>query len=350
MKSGFISVIAFLALMLYPDRISAQSVTSYALPDTLTSGDTFHYVITSMYQPSDYVVYYPDEDEFSHAFEFRGSQRYKGVLAQDSVVYRLQYFGIRDTLIGDMNVVFVQGKDTLYVRTPPIPIYFKSNLESDEGELKPFKPIFDFPRSWWMMILLGIILVIGAYILWKFRNRLLFRKSDTGNVSVDPIPPYLSPFSVFENALDRLKHIQNYSTDRDLMQWHIELSDAIRTYLEHCHDIDALEMTTREIHHTMIKKKLHPDVTGITLEICKQCDMVKFAKLTVDTHQTLQLLEKAEKLRDLFRFLDSNVLRQLKYQHEMKHGLRPESKIQTTNMLSASKSDSLDDIIKREIS
>lgn len=302
----------------------AQSVTSYVLPDTLSSGDTFNFIITSSYQIDQFSAYYPNESEFSDTFEFRGVQRFKGSNVQDSIVYRLQFFGVKDTILAGKKVLFVQGQDTLTLDTAPVPIYFRSNLESESGELKPFKPIFDFARSWLMFILVGLLLAILAYLAWRYRDRFLHKGPETEVAEPTPIPPYISPFSVFEKTLRELKQIENYATEVGLMRWHVQLSDAIRTYLEHTHGIEALEMTTREIHKALEAAKMHPDVTTISIDILRQCDMVKFAKLTVDTHKTLLLFEKTEKLRDLFRYLDETILKELKYQHETKYGLRQE--------------------------
>lgn len=322
MKRTRIYVLTILVLALGRFDVLAQSVTSYALPDTLSSGDTFNFIITSSYQTAQYSAYYPNESDFSDAFEFRGVLRFKGSSVQDSIVYRLQFFGVKDTVLAGKNVLFIQGQDTLALETAPVPIYFRSNLESDTGELKPFKPIFDFARSWWMWILLGLVLATLVYLFWKYRERFLHKTPEPEPTELQSIPPYISPFSVLEKSLRELKQIENYSSDEGLMNWHVQLSDAIRTYLEHTHGIEALEMTTREIHRSMVTDKMHPDVISISIEILRECDMVKFAKLTVDTHKTLLLFEKTEKLRDLFRFLDENVLKELKYQYEMKHGLR----------------------------
>lgn len=324
MKRTRLFVLSILLLTLCAASIHAQSVTSYALPDTLSSGDTFNFIITSSYQASQLHAVYPSENDFSDAFEFRGVQRFKGSSVQDSIVYRLQFFGVKDTVLTGKKVLFVQGQDTLTLDTAPVPIYFRSNLESESSELKPFKPIFDFARSWWMWIFLGIALATLVYLVWRYRERFLHKTPEAEVTEPTPIPPYISPFSVFEKSLRELKQVEKYPSEDELMQWHVQLSDAIRTYLEQTHGIEALEMTTREIHTSMVAEKMHPDVTSITLEILRQCDMVKFAKLTVDTHTTVQLYEKTEKLRDLFRFLDENILKELKYQYEMLHGLRQE--------------------------
>lgn len=348
MKRTIIAVITLIVISFVTAIASAQSVTSYALPDSLSSGDTFNYVITASYQTTQFSAYYPDEESFSDAFEFRGVQRFKGSIAQDSIVYRLQFFGVKDTVLTGKQVLFVQGQDTLALETAPVPIYFKSNLESEAGELKPFKPIFDFTRSWLMFFLAGLLLAFLAYLVWRYRDRFLHKGPETEIVDPTPIPPYVSPFAEFEKSLRELKQIEKYSSDEGLMKWHVQLSNAIRTYLEHTHGIEALEMTTREIHKAMTAGKMHPDVTVLSLEVLSQCDLVKFAKLTVDTHKAFLAFEKTEKLRDLFRFLDENTLRELKYQYEMKHGLRQEKASQADKNRTESAPETINEIKSSE--
>lgn len=313
-----------LFFVLLPAVSTAQSVTSYALPDTLSSGDTFDYVITSSYQSNQFTVIYPPSEAFSDTFEFRGVQRFKGISVQDSIVYRLQYFGVKDTVLTGLNVLFVQNNDTLRLDTAPVPIFFRSNLESESEELRPFKPIFDFARAWWVFILVVLLIALVVYLLWKYRNRFISPSPKPEPVVPVATPIFVSPFTVFEKSLKDLKVIQNYGSDDGFKNWHIELSDAIRTYIEHTHAVNALEMTTRETHQEMQKSNMHPDIVQLAHEILRQCDMVKFAKMSVDTHKSLLLLEKAEKLRDLFRFMDESRLKELKFQFEMKHGLRQE--------------------------
>jgi len=349
MKRTRFFVLTILLLALGSVSVQAQSVTSYALPDTLSSGDTFNFIITSSYQTAQYSAYYPNENDFTDAFEFRGVQRFKGSNVQDSIVYRLQFFGVKDTVLTGNKVLFVQGQDTLALDTAPVPIYFRSNLESDTGELKPFKPIFDFARSWWIWFLLGIALATLIYFIWRYKDRFLQNSPEPEISEPTPIPPYVNPFTVFEKSLRELKQLENYPSDEGLMKWHVQLSDAIRTYLEYTHGIDALEMTTREINSAMMSDKLHPDLITMTYDILRQCDMVKFAKLTVDTHQTLQVFEKAEKLRDIFRFVDERKLKELKYHYEMRHGLRQEKSTPKKGTTSGKSPESVhDDTIKED--
>jgi hypothetical protein len=329
---------------------TSQSITSYALPDTLASGDTFNYIITANYQSALFSTVYPNEDAFGDAFEFRGVQRFKGSGVQDSIVYRLQFFGVKDTVLAGKIVQFVQNGDTLALETAPIPIYFRSNLEAEDGELKPFKPIFDFARSWWIFILLGLLLAVLVYFAWRHKDRFLHKTPEPLEDTTEPIPPFVSPFFIFDTTLRELKQIDNFIGEEGLMRWHVQLSDAIRTYLESTHNIDALEMTTREINNAMLADKMHPDVTSMTFDILRECDMVKFAKLTVDTHQTLLVFEKAEKLRDLFRFMDEAKLKDLKYQYEMLHGFRQEKSTRKTDSVSGISPESvIDESNKEEI-
>jgi len=308
--------------ILHVGSVFSQSVTSYAYPDSLYSGDTFNLVITTRYTPGEFIGVYPDANQFKDPFEFRAVQRFKGVLAQDSLVYQLQFFGVSDTLLSDIIIKFVQDRDTLELTIPPVALYFKSNLASNDDTLKPFKPIFDFARSWWMFVLIGIVLSTLLWLLWRYRDRFLPRNQPLNPSEPVVIAPFVSPYTILERKLRELHELDTYSHEDGLVKWHVELSDAIRTYFEQTYSIPALESTTKEIHIALETQKINADIITITLEILKLADLVKFANVQPDTHQCIQLIQKADKLKDLVRFMDENKLRDMRIKYEIVNGLR----------------------------
>lgn len=300
----------------------SQSVSTYVVPDSLTSGDTFNLIITSQYQDNQFRVLYPGESDFKDPFEFRSFQRYRGTATRDSIVYRIQFFGVRDTVISSMPVYFVSGTDTLVLSTVAIPIFFRSNLTDGDTSLMPLKPIFDFARSWFWIIILVAVVAIMLYFLWKHRK--IFIKRNVQNVESEPkeIPPFRNPFLDFDSWLQSLRDMEKHESD-NFKQWHIILGNLIRQYYETAHNIPALESTTKEFLTLLYQHKFPSTQTDLIKDILRRCDMVKFAKYSPDLHATISIYEKAEKLRDIIRFQDEYHLRQMKVQYEIQMGLRP---------------------------
>jgi hypothetical protein len=315
-------VLFFFLSILNVGSVISQSVTSYAYPDSLYSGDTFTFVITTRYTTGDFIGVYPDANQFKDPFEFRAVQRFKGVLAQDSLVYQLQFFGVSDTLLSDIVVKFVQGSDTLELTTPPVVLYFKSNLASSDDTLKPIKPIFEFARSWWILMLIGIVLSALVWFLWRYRGRFSPRNQPLNPSEPVAIAPFVSPFTILERRIRELHVFNNYSYEDGLVKWHVELSDAIRTYFEQTYSIPALESTTKEIRLALQSQKINADIIAFSLDILYQSDLVKFANVQPNTHQCIQLIQKADKLKDLVRFMDESKLRDMRIQYEIVNGLR----------------------------
>lgn len=298
-----------------------QSITTTILPDSLSPGDPLVLSIVATYQTESYKVTYPVGNDFKDPFEFISLQRFKDISNRDSIVYQLQFFGIKDTILTSKPVLFVSGIDTLKLNTTPFPVYFKSNLGENATELQPLKPIFDFARNWATLIILVILFTIIGFLIWYYRDRFFYRNPQPPkDIEPKEIPIFVNPYFIFEKSIASLNDINQYEYDQ-FKQWHVDLSDAIRTYYETAHSIPALESTTREFV-TCLKKSTFPqEIIHHIQQIFKQSDLIKFAKVQANMHSCVLLLEQTEILKDLIRFNDETLLRRLEHEHEMRYGL-----------------------------
>jgi hypothetical protein len=304
----------------YP--LSGQSITATVSPDSLSPGDQLELTITATYQSGTFKALYPGENDFRDPFEFLSLHRFKDISNRDSIVYKLQFFGVKDTLLTSKRVLFITGQDTLSLDTAPIPVYFKSNLDENANELQPFKPIFDFARSWAYLIILVLLLTIVGFLMWYYRDRFFDRNPQVAKeTEPNEIPVFVNPYSIFEKNITALKEIDEYAHDQ-YKQWHVDLSDIIRTYYETAHSIPALESTTREFAVCLKKSNFPEEIIQYIQAILKRCDLIKFAKVQADMHSCVLLLEQTEILKDLIRFNDETLLRRLKNEHEIRYGLR----------------------------
>lgn len=317
-----------LIFSLITGNLWGQSITSHISNDSLTVGDTFTFSITANYRTSDFTVIYPDANVFNDPFEVLSIQRFRGRTAQDSIVYRIQYFGVEDTLFSPKTVFFIAGTDTSTLQTVALPIYFKSNLLGDDTELRPFKSIFLFAPPWLMWIVILILTITIIFLLWRYykKNRASNYKPST-NEKVD-IPPFISPLFIYEKTLRELKDTGNFKHD-NYVTLHIQLSNAIRTYFEDVYKIPALESTTREITGSLKLYQIDESIIELNNEILRRCDLIKFAKFKASLHDVVLLLDKAEKLRDLFRHFDEAKLKTIRTEYEIKNGLRNDSIAET---------------------
>lgn len=313
-----------LILSLFTSNLWGQSITSHISNDSLTVGDTFTFSITANYRISDFTVIYPDANVFNDPFEVLSIQRFRGRTAQDSIAYRIQYFGVKDTIITPKPVFFIAGTDTSTLLSVALPIYFKSNLQGDDSELRPYKSIFLFTPPWLMWIIILILTITIVYLLWRYyKKNSVSNEKPSSNVNLD-IPPFISPLFIYEKKLRELKDTDNFKHD-NYVTFHIQLSNATRTYFEDVYKIPALESTTREITNSLKLHQIDESIIEMNNEILRRCDLIKFAKFKASLHDVVLLLDKAEKLRNLFRHFDEIRLKTIRSEYEIKHGLRNDS-------------------------
>jgi hypothetical protein len=82
---------------------------------------------------------------------------------------------------------------TLY--TTPVPLFFKTTLAEGDDEFRPLKPIFDFARNWWFLLITLLLLAIAAYLFYRWYI----------NREPEPEPEPVRLPDPFRNPLDDLK-------------------------------------------------------------------------------------------------------------------------------------------------
>lgn len=325
-----------LLLLLFAHEVSfSQVIRTYALPDTVSIGDTFSYVITAQYTNTNLSLVFPDKDSFEGDFELLSIERLNGVNVRDSVVYKVQSFALNDTIIQPKSVQFTTNLENGEVRTAPVPLYFRSSLVDGASDLQPLKPNFLFSRSFWGLILLGLALALIAYLLWRNKDRF---KPKTKPFVEEPIevPPYVNPLRILDLAIVDLKNA-NIDTKAAIKEYYFEISIAVRRYFEDTYKINALESSTREILDDLSRIEAEADLVSITKGILRECDFVKFAKVERSKKEALLSLGKVEEFRTMVRQLDAKKYLQLKTEYEIANGLRmidpPTKKLPVLNPL-----------------
>ena len=181
--------------------------------------------------------------------------------------------------------------DTGYIAVPPLPFVYKAangRLDTaysndlllsvnalpvgDDEEIMPIKPIIEEPLNlldfWWLFLLL---IVAGlVYLLYVIQQR---RKA-----AAPPPPP---PPPAYVVALDALKELEGKKLwqQNQTKAYYSELTHILREYLEGRFDVQALEMTTRQITKKLSQRNDFDKVRAKELSNLLQIsDLVKFAK------------------------------------------------------------------------
>lgn len=310
-------IIGFVFLLL-PIVLQAQSVTEYARIDSLNVGDRFSFAITlSKDQPYDEVIY-PDSSSFGSPFEIRSLQRFQVTDFKDSLVYDLQFFGTEETRIPQLPVRLINSGDTTVVYTNPVPVAFKTVLQSEQESLRPFKPIFDFAAAWWPYIVALLLLGAAGWYLYKLYREKGLEPKPVQKKQVYSPTPFQDPLNRLNNILTQLKGY-TFSSEKDYEIFYVNLGDAIREYFEDLYRIPALESTSREILYELSRRSVDSELIDKTKAVLQEADMVKFAKFTPTEKQAEKALEKADAFLERAREVDKPRVDHLRRKHQQEN-------------------------------
>ncbi len=179
---------------------------------------------------------------------------------------------------------FTYLNDTLIDTFPTNPVYLGVvTLEVDTASKKIFdikKPyeapwsFIEFLKLYWHYILIGIIATILLLLAYRIIKRLR-KKEPIIKIIEKPVEP---AHVIAYRELDALKSKKLWQQNKT-KQYHSELTDIIRKYIENRFGITAMEQTTHEILDKYSRLELNKNNT---IEYLKQmlilADFVKFAK------------------------------------------------------------------------
>ncbi|HEY2580401.1 MAG TPA: hypothetical protein VGI43_01260 [Mucilaginibacter sp.] len=131
---------------------------------------------------------------------------------------------------------------------------------------------WDWVKDNWYWIVIGVVALtaIGG-LIWYYRNK------PKKEVKIEAPKPKVAPHII---ALKQLKELQEKKLwqQGEIKQFHIELTDILREYLEKRYLVKAHEQTTDEILSGLRRKHLNDDDKNVLNKILVLADLVKFAK------------------------------------------------------------------------
>lgn len=295
--------IILLVLLAIPAEARQASVFSDA--DSLRVGDIFRFSLVLSHDPdAEYI--YPDSTAFGKDFDFLHRRMYRSN-GNDSIVYRLQFFGTSDSEIPETRVLVISGSDTSAIYFPSYPVYFQSLLFSEDDELRPMKPIYNFPRSVWFYVFWLILLALLGYLVWlAYKNRPV---PEPKKEIPPPMPPpeFVSPLELLAQKLAEIA--RNYSDPSvDYKSYFSELSDAVRWYMEEVYDILAMESTSREILHDLDLRYTDEALKKTATYLLRMADRVKFAKFSPTPEDALKMSELAHTFLEQAQIADRHAI------------------------------------------
>lgn len=193
------------------------------------------------------------------------TQRYTVTSFEDSLLYIPPY-------------PFVLNGDTVWSKSLSLKVIQPYKIDTTSSQVADIKPVLN-PKFYWMaffqvmLIVLAIvvILVLAIYLI----RRLIQKKPVFSNGTPEPVLP---PYELAVMRLNNIKQQKLWQQNRS-KEYHTELTDVLREYIERTFDVSSLEMTSEEIllnlNHLRFESK--PAYTALQ-QILKLADLVKFAK------------------------------------------------------------------------
>lgn len=305
----------FFIFLLAAPFLFAQQVHTFVDKDSIRVGEQFE--LTYLVQGSYEGLTYPSEDDFGEDLEVLSRQRYQTASRADSIVYRIQFFATEDITLPSKEIILHRSESDTTLTTSRVPLFFKSVLASEDEEFRPLKPIFDFARSIWPVILALLLLAVAGWLVYRWYTR---REPEREPVAPPPPPePFSDPLLELRDQLGTLPEPHRLETFEEFEQFYIRLGDAIRRYLKRVHDIPALEMTTGEITRALQQENAPFLMIKITRNVLNQADMVKFANFKPDQDHAGEVLSKAQEFADTAAVNDNDRIDYMRRQYEEKH-------------------------------
>ncbi len=135
-----------------------------------------------------------------------------------------------------------------------------------------------------LLVLAALLVAFGVYRYWKTR-----RDVAAGIATVR------LPHEIALEALGELAS-SDHLVRGEVKEYHIELSDILRHYIERRFAVPALEMTTRQVTRGLERQGAPAEFRARLASFLQRADMVKFAKVRPGHEASRELLEEGRAL------------------------------------------------------
>ncbi|MDF1673790.1 MAG: hypothetical protein P1U41_09800, partial [Vicingaceae bacterium] len=203
---------------------------------------------------------YPDQNDLSKVEQVQ----HITITSFDSGYYKVPYFKfkINEDTLTSTDDLFIDVQ-TMEVDTTKAIFDIKEPLE------EPFS-FKDWLKDNWIWIVGILVLIIIIIVVVKYlKNR--------PEPIVEEVVPDIPDYIIALEKLNKLREKQLWQTGK-IKQYHSEISETLRAYIETRYQINALENTTDEIIQNLRFQTLQPDVLAKLNQALMLADLVKFAK------------------------------------------------------------------------
>lgn len=306
MKRPLAAIVAVLLLwsLAAPPAAAASDVEVSFTPDKreITLGEPARLQLEVVY-PAGYQVIFPKVPRVWGDFEVRSQSQTRTISSGQgeettSQVIEVTLFALGTFETPELMITFRDLNGRVSDRlAPTVSLTAVSVLSEGDTELRDIRAQAELPLlpAW----IVGVMVALGAVAAAAVIYILLRRRSTKVPVPV-PVSRVRSPFEIAMDELERIELLDLPA--RQIYKEHSSLiSDCLRRYLEAAYEAPLLERTTDEIRMALRKVAIHPNHSSETIELLRECDLVKFAKFEPGVEAAREYTTRARKLVQLAR-------------------------------------------------
>ena len=151
------------------------------------------------------------------------------------------------------------------------------DVDTTTAEIRDIAPQERVPYTFWELfrwVLLAWAVAAVAIVVWW----LVDRKKRHGSIFVhQELVDTRNPYERASEALETLRESRLWQAGK-VKEYHTELTDIVRHFIEETTDIRATEMTSEECVNALMCKCVSADATTLLHSLFTTADLVKFAK------------------------------------------------------------------------
>lgn len=280
LRVSAIFAVALLSPFLRPFVAASQGPRVLTSVDTtvITIGDRITFQVQVDHAP-DAQVAWPDSLDLSpfQVLEARPSpSRVTGDGARSALTLILTAFELGELELPGFDIeILGPAEESTILSTNPYGIQVVSVGLDEGGDIRDVRGPLSIPIDPLRIFLIALVVVLAAaFLLWVSRR---MRPGEMEASGTMPAEQYRPPHEVALEELERLAGSPLLERG-EVKEFHIRVSEILRTYVEGRFRVPALEMTTFDTIAGMEREGIDASVTGRFRDFLHRCDMVKFAK------------------------------------------------------------------------
>jgi hypothetical protein len=213
-----------------------------------------------------------------------------GEATRSGLVLTLSVFELGELELPSFDVeVLRPGQESTRLSTNPYGIRVVSVGLDESGDIRDVRGPLSIPLDPLRAFLIAMVVILSAALLFWLSRRMKPGEAEASGTL--PAEHYRPPHEIALEELDRLAASPLLESG-EVKEFHIRVSEILRTYVEGRFQVPALEMTTFDTVAGMEGAGIDGVITGRFREFLHRCDMVKFAKHRPPAdicHETLTL-------------------------------------------------------------